>query len=412
VNTRRMPHLLPLAAAAMASLVAYGAEGQEPDPNVGVTSRPRPDYDALGIRAGGFLIYPSTSINGQYNDNIFATKDNEEDDFIFTFSPQIAVRSNFPRHSLDFTVQSDVGRYVDHTDENFWDYNAEVGGRLDITRSNRLTAAARFGREHEERDDPEDPGADVTREPVEYYVFGGDLGFEQDFNRFNFGLLGTFDRRDYNEEDPDLDEDERDRNLYGARLRTGYFISPRINAFLQGGYRREQRDASNRSGRDNDVYTGAVGTAIDFTGLLFGEAFVGWSLQEFDDSQFDSENGLTYGVGLTWNPTQLTSLRLDGAGGFTPSDVGSSNLSNRIALRVDHELLRNVLIGGQVSYRRDDFQDADRTDNRFDVGPDITYLLNRYLSVGAGYTFTTRDSDDSDREFTRNLFTLRLNAQL
>ena len=145
---------------------------------------------------------------------------------------------------------------------------------------------------------------------------------------------------------------------------------------------------------------------------MFGEAFVGWSLQEFDDSQFDSENGLTYGVGLTWNPTQLTSLRLDGAGGFTPSDVGSSNLSNRIALRVDHELLRNVLIGGQVSYRRDDFQDADRTDNRFDVGPDITYLLNRYLSVGAGYTFTKRDSDDSDREFTRNLFTLRLNAQL
>jgi hypothetical protein len=412
VNTRRMPHLLPLAAAAMASLVAYGAEGQEPDPNVGVTARPRPDYDALGIRAGGFLIYPSTSINGQYNDNIFATNENEEDDFIFTFSPQIAVRSNFPRHSLDFTVQSDVGQYVDHTDENFWDYGAEVGGRLDITRSNRLTAAARFGREHEERDDPEDPGADVTQEPVEYYVFGGDLGFEQDFNRFNVGLLGTFDRRDYNEEDPDLDEDERDRNLYGARLRTGYFISPRINAFLQGGYRREQRDASNRSGRDNDVYTGAVGTAIDFTGLLFGEAFVGWSLQEFDDSQFDSENGLTYGVGLTWNPTQLTSLRLDGAGGFTPSDVGSSNLSNRIALRVDHELLRNVLIGGQVSYRRDDFQDADRTDNRFDVGPDITYLLNRYLSVGAGYTFTKRDSDDSDREFTRNLFTLRLNAQL
>jgi hypothetical protein len=46
------------------------------------------------------------------------------------------------------------------------------------------------------------------------------------------------------------------------------------------------------------------------------------------------------------------------------------------------------------------------------VGPDITYLLNRYLSVGAGYTFTTRDSDDSDREFTRNLIAVRLTAQL
>jgi hypothetical protein len=32
--------------------------------------------------------------------------------------------------------------------------------------------------------------------------------------------------------------------------------------------------------------------------------------------------------------------------------------------------------------------------------------------VGAGYTFTKRDSDDSDREFDRNLVTLRVTAQL
>lgn len=408
MNTRRMPRLLPLAAAALASLVAYGAEGQEPDPNVPVTARPRPDYDPLGIRAGGFLIFPSVTVAETYDSNIFATNDNEEDDFITTISPQIAVRSNFPRHSLNFTVQSDVGRYVDHTDENFWDYNAGFGGRLDITRNNRLTAAAYAGRDHEARDDPEDPGADETDEPVKFYTYGGALGFEQDFNRFNFGLLGNFDRRDYTPNQ----ESDRDRNLFGGRLRTGYFVSPRINVFLQGGYQREQRDASEASGRDNNVYSAAVGTAVDFTGLLFGETFVGWSLQDFDESEFDNESGLTYGVGLTWNPTQLTTLRLNGAGGFTPSDVGSSDLQSVIGLRVDHELLRNVLIGSGITYTRNDFQDTDRTDNRIDVGPDITYLINRYLSVGAGYTFTNRDSDDNEQEFTRHLVSVRLTAQL
>jgi hypothetical protein len=252
----------------------------------------------------------------------------------------------------------------------------------------------------------------VTNEPVEYYNYGGSLGFQQDFNRLNVGLLGTFNRRDYEEQEADDDEDERDRNLFGARLRTGYFVSPRINTFLQGQYEREQRDASNKSGRDNDVYSAGVGAEIDFTGLLFGEFNIGWSLQEFDDSQFDSENGLDYGVNLTWNPTRLTSVLLEGSGGFAPSNVGSSNLESEIGLRVDHELLRNVLIGSRIVYSRDDFQDADRTDNRIDVGPDITYLLNRYLSVGAGYTFTKRDSDDSDREFDRHLVTFRVTAQL
>jgi hypothetical protein len=410
VNTCHTPRLLAVVAGAVASVVAYGADAQGPDPNVPVTARPGP-YDPLGIRAGGFLIYPSVGVGGSYNDNILATNDDEEDDFIFTISPQIAVLSNFPRHSLNFTVQSEVGRHVDHTDEDFWDYGAALGGRLDITRNNRLTAGINAGREHEGRDDPDDPGADVTNKPVKYWVYGGSVGFEQDFNRFNFGVLGNFERNDY--EDEDADEDVRDTNLFGGRLRTGYFVSPRINAFLQGGIEREQRDASNASQRDNNVYSAGVGTAIDFTGLLFGEANVGWAVQEFDDSTFQGSSGLDYGVNLTWNPTQLTSLRLDGSGGFQPSDVGASNLSHQIALRVDHELLRNVLIGGQVAYTRDDFQDSGgRVDNRYDVGPDITYRINRHFSVGAGYVFTKQDSDDNEEEFTRNVVTLRLTAQL
>ena len=412
MNTRRMPRLLPLAAAAVASLVAYGAEGQEPDPNVPVTGRARPDFDPLGIRAGGFLIFPSVAVDGAYNDNIFATEDDEESDVIFTFAPRIDVRSNFPRHSLNLSLQSDIGRYVDNTDENFVDYGSTLSGRLDVTRRTRLVGGALYQHGHESRDDPEDPGVDVQEEPVEFDDYGGNVGIEQDFNRFNVSLLGDVLRRDYDESA----EADRDRTLFGGRLRTGYFISPRINAFVQGGVHREVRDTSEGTDppikRDNNVYDARVGTAIDITGLLFGEVSVGYQLQEFDESDLDSEQGLAYGAGLTWNPTQLTSLRLDAGGGFEPSDVGASNFQNRVALRVDHELLRNVLIGGQVAYRRDDFQDTGRVDNRFDVGPDITYLLNRYLSVGAGYTYTTRASDDSDREFTRNLIALRLTAQL
>jgi hypothetical protein len=411
-----MPRLIALVAGATASLLTCGAQGQEPDPNVSVTNRPRPEYDPLGIRAGGFLIYPSVTVDGTFNNNIFATNDDEESDFIITTSPRIDVRSNFPRHSLNWTVETDVGNYVDNTNENFWDYGTELDGRLDITRNNRFLGSAYAAHGHESRDDPEDPGADVQDEPVEFNEFGGTLGFAQDFNRFNVRILGNTDRRDYDEDDPDNPEDDRDRWLYGSRLRTGYFISPRINAFVEGGFEREERDTSDKGSpplnRDNNVYDVRVGTSIDFTGLLFGEASIGWEFQEFDESETDSEDGLGYGLGLTWNPTRLTSLSLDGSGGFEPSDVGASRLTNRVTLRVDHELLRNVLIGGQLGYRRDDFQDADRIDNRFDIGPDITYLLNRYLSVGAGYTFTTRDSDDDEREFDRHLVSVRVTAQL
>jgi hypothetical protein len=406
VNSRRLPRLLTLVASVLAVVMTQSAYSQEPDPNVPVTARPRPDFDPLGIRAGGFLIYPSVTVGSSYDTNVFATKDDTKDDFIFNFLPQVVVRSNFPRHAIAWTTEADIARYVTETDEDYEDFGTALNGRLDITRSNRLTAGAAFARGHDSRDDPEDLGVDVTDEPSKYYDYGGDLGFQQDFNRVNFGLLGNFDRRDYT----DGDEGDRDRDLFGGRLRAGYFVSPRINAFVQGGFRREVRDQD--SGRDNNVYSASVGTEIDFTGLLFGEVNAGWSLQEFDESDVDSENGFTYGANLTWNPTGLTSVRLDGAGGFEPSDVGSSRLESEIGLRIDHELLRNLLIGGQVRYSRDDFQDANRVDNRIDVGPSITYFVNRNFSVGANYVFTKRDSDESEREFDRNVITLRVTAQL
>ena len=406
MNSRRLPRLLTLVASVLAVVMTQSAYSQEPDPNVPVTARPRPDFDPLGIRAGGFLIYPSVTVGSSYDDNVFATKDDTKDDFIFNFLPQVVVRSNFPRHAIAWTTEADIARYVTETDEDYEDFGTALNGRLDITRSNRLTAGAAFARGHDSRDDPEDLGVDVTDEPSKYYDYGGVLGFQQDFNRVNFGLLGNFDRRDYT----DGDEGDRDRDLFGGRLRAGYFVSPRINAFVQGGFRREVRDQD--TGRDNNVYSATVGTEIDFTGLLFGEVNAGWSLQEFDESDVDSENGFTYGANLTWNPTGLTSVRLDGEGGFQPSDVGSSRLESEIGLRIDHELLRNLLIGGQVRYSRDDFQDANRVDNRIDVGPSITYFVNRNFSVGANYVFTTRDSDESEREFDRNVITLRVTAQL
>ncbi|MCI0430482.1 MAG: outer membrane beta-barrel protein, partial [Rhodospirillales bacterium] len=47
-------------------------EQPEPERAQSVFERPRPDYDPLGIRAGGFLIYPQVELGEAYNDNIFA----------------------------------------------------------------------------------------------------------------------------------------------------------------------------------------------------------------------------------------------------------------------------------------------------------------------------------------------------
>lgn len=76
-----------------------GAYAQETDTQLqdvrgqSVMERARPGYDAAGIRAGGFMVYPTASVTESYNDNIYATPANETGDLITTLAAGVAVNS-------------------------------------------------------------------------------------------------------------------------------------------------------------------------------------------------------------------------------------------------------------------------------------------------------------------------------
>jgi hypothetical protein len=390
--------------------LAFGQ--QAPSPNVPVTQRDRPEYDPLGIRAGSFLIFPSITVSESYDTNVFATPDDEVDDFITQVEPAVTVESNFSRHALGLTAGADVAFYASETDENYEDFFVNGDGRLDITRQSALTADLLAGRFHIGRDDPEDIG---TEEPIEYWQYGGGLAFTQAFNRLNFRLTGRAMREDYLDTNG-LSNDDRDVNEYDLLLRTGFLVSPRFNAFVEGRYNIQDRTGPSDDGlnRDSDGWEARVGTEVDITALLFGEAYVGYRQQYFDDDAFESEDGFSFGADLTWNPTTLTTVGLTGGADFEPTqqEGASSDFETTVALSVDHELLRNVLIGGTVGYERDDFTAIDRVDDTFTIGARTTYLLNRYLSLQGGYTFEDRSSDDPTEEFTDHLFTIGVTAQL
>src|SRR5690625_5303426 len=77
------------------------ASAQEPvlererERGVPVYSRARPEVDPIGVRAGAFMIYPKARLSGLYDDNIYATRNNREDDFITTVNPGVRAEYNW-----------------------------------------------------------------------------------------------------------------------------------------------------------------------------------------------------------------------------------------------------------------------------------------------------------------------------
>ncbi len=406
---RPIPWLL--AAGMIAGPLAAAAQQVEvPDVprNVTVAERFRPELDPLGMRAGGFLIYPRVSVLTVYDSNVFARSHDVQDDIALEVSPRILVRSQWSRHALSFSAGADAAFFADESGNNYVDADAGLRGRLDVTRRSAFTGSLKIARRHEGREDPDDVGAkDVT------IFYDGDLslGYRHQFGRFFVQPRLRFRRRDFQDEGG-VNHDDRDRNAYIGQLRAGMSVSPRVNAFVQGRYNIIRYDETpNDQGldRDSDGWFVGGGVELDFTGLLFGEISVGYARRDYDDPNLDDPAGFSGMLEVTWNPTRLTSVIFTGEAGIAETTVNfdgedaTARMFNTIGVEVIHELRRNILLRGRASFEREDFKGTDRSDNTFRAGLGLGYIVNRWLVVDAGYDFAARDSDEADRDYLRHV---------
>lgn len=402
--------LLALLGATLAAPLALAQQpAPEPERNVTVEQRRRPQFDPLGIRAGGFLIFPSLRVAGEYDSNVFATERKADDDVGLLVSPRITAASQWSRHALNATLFGDIAVYNEFDENNYQDFGASVNGRLDVTRDDAVFGELTLARRHEGRESPEAVG---SRDLVTYFDGLGRLGYRRDFNLVYFVVGGSVNRQDYKEQD--LNEDRRDLIDLTGDVRIGYKVSPRFNVFVQGDYTVVRYDNDRGIDRDSKGFGVSAGTDVDITGILFGEARIGYIRRDYDDDALDTVSGPGGLAKLTWNITGLTSLIFEGSSAVVETTQGgaSANLQGNASVEVQHELLRNLLLNGRLGYTRDDFQGVDRTDNTFRVRAGARYLLNRNLSIDGTYEFATRNSDVNGADYDRHLVRVGVTARL
>jgi hypothetical protein len=415
-RNRRVGTLLSGCALALAAVVsATGAEAQQPQRGESVFERPRPDYDPLGVRAGGFIFFPQVEVGEAYNDNIFADDEDEEDDFITVVSPELVARSDWGRHGVSLRTGADAGFYLDHDDENYLDYFALADGRLDVVRGIFIVGGLGWRHRHEDRGSPDDVSGE---EPTEFDLYSANLGFVRARGRISARVSSTLDRFDFQDVDAaggEINEDDRDRFHYGLSGRLGYEYLPETEAFIRVDGRMRNYDTISDDGFDRDSvgYAAVIGTDLDFTGKVSGEVFAGYQYTSYEDDELDEIAGLAAGAAVLWNITGLTSLRgtLDVTTEETTEADASGYLSTRVGAAVEHELRRNVLLGAGLTLGRNDYEGVDREDDILIGSLTAKYLINRNFYAGGEVSHRTRNSSE-DEDFSENVILLRLGAQL
>jgi hypothetical protein len=389
--------------------------------NESVTARQRPDYEATGIRLGTFELLPSITLGAESSDNIFAVQTATKNDIIFTVKPEVSLASDWSRHALRGHVEATHGFYQDFDSEDFTNFYANGDFRLDVGREHNVGIGGSYLDGQEPRTSPDSPF--TAAKPIDYSI-GGVYGY----GVYVFNRVRVSGRAEYNDFQYDdgftaagvrINQQFRNHTETAQTLRVEYAMNPSTALVLRGKtiQNRYDRNAPGAAfDRDSTGYRIEAGFNADVTNLIRGEFIVGYLSQDWDNSKF-SVDGLAVEGNLEYFLTRLTTVTLTGSRGVEEAGLfaaATGKLVTRGEVRVDHELLRNVLLTGALGASSDEYEGIDRNDDAMFGDAGVTYLMNRRVSVGAHYNYIDVQSDGvaRDRDYTINRFMATLTLKL
>lgn len=382
------------------------------------------NYQPPGIRMGSFLLNPGVELTWEKNDNVFYLADGNVGDNIIHLRPWLSLNSDWSRHQLNFNFISDIARYKDFDSEDYEDWQLGLDGVIDVKYGSAFNYDAAYMNLHENRGSPDDVGG---ISPTVFIYSGFGLGYTHTFNRLTAALDYGRYKTNYNDNlDLDgevVDTQDRDRTQDDLRLRLDYRTSGEQSIFFSvTGNSVDYDQTINNDGeaRSSSGYDLHGGVAFNISGLLMGDLFLQYMNQNYDDPNFNSVSGWGIGAGLEWLPTKVTSVSFR----FTTSPqettlTGSSGyLSSLYAIRLQHELRRNLLGNLRFSYTDNNYENNGAGEDSLSdtgvlrAGIGLSYLINRYIDISGGYVYEKQTANLTRFKYTTNRWFITLGFAL
>ena len=362
--------------------------------NLSVIEQPLPNYDAIGVRVGAFVVWPSLGVTSGATDNVYINNANKKGDAFFTLEPAVRVVSNWSTHQFSLAGNAELRRHAHETlrDQNTWYINTQ--SRIDVTREVRVFA--QFQANHA----AESPYADDITSNVsvlsQYKRTAPSLRVERQAGRTRF--VGTAERVDYRfntlvfEDGSTRSQRERDRTINRFAAQGEFAISPSVAFYVQVNHDATDYLALRASGvanRDSAATSLVLGTNFDLAGLMRGTIGAGYVRRNYDATRYADVSGVSLQSQFDFFLSPLTTVSLTAQSLLQDANIGNGGAyrDTRYGLRADHALRRNLILTMTATRARQKLLEANSVATVTLAGLSGYYQSNRSIGIIAGVQY-------------------------
>jgi hypothetical protein len=368
-------------------------------------------------KVGDFIVNPTIGLVEYYDDNIFYTRNNTQDDFITVINPALFVSSDWSQHALNLSTGASIGRYRDNDNEDYEDYFAGFDGHIDIAPKSRIFGGAEYNKRHEGRESPDDV---LGIKPTEYDLRDFFIGGQHEFNQVGVKIGATLQDYDFDDVMATggmINNDDRDRREYELGTRVSRLWKDNIRVFVQGVLgKREYDDAQDDLGfnRDSDGYGLAAGAIFNPMRNVRAEILAGGLWQHYDDPNLPNIRDPDIGAIVTWKPSAYTNVDfiLDRRIAETTLANASGYVSTSADINMTHYLTQELNFNAGFGFTTNNYEGVEREDDLINLSAGSRYYFTPQIYSGVDYEFLHRDSDQAGQDFFDNRVMVRAGAHL
>ena len=376
--------------------------------------------DALVL--GDWLVYPSAFVGGLYDSNINQTS-NAQSSFGARLVPSFLAENDggVSKTTLYGTADGRIYTNQGSSNANAVDVNTGVTEQYQPLEDWTLTGQGNYTRQKDlfntlavthsaQSLTSTGVGLSPTVNPQSYNQFSGSGSVQKNFSQAFAILTGSISNITYDKTAGAV-APSPDSSTYDATLRGGYWITPALYGYLEGGY--DWRDQATSS-LSSSGYRTIAGIGTDQIGLVRGEIFGGWQAETYRTSALGTTSGAVYGArGYYYPLPELTlDLTVDEALGVstlaaTPGSVlGTSTKVTEALATADYTISQRWSASGRGGYIHTDYVGATRRDDAWTVGSTLSYNFIRNVALTLDYQHVELSSNAALQSFTRDVATV------